>query len=72
MSNNHKEDNEAARKYEKYKLKDPFPDIPPALLNSTDIKKYVDNTGMISPFNPDSKHMKQASYAVRMLDSAHP
>ena len=67
MSNNHQKNEEAARNYEVYKLKDPFPDIPPALLNSTDIKKYVEATGMISPFYPDSKHMKQASYAVRLL-----
>jgi deoxycytidine triphosphate deaminase/large-conductance mechanosensitive channel len=63
------DDKYAARKYEEFKLKDPFPDIPPALLNWADIKKYVDKTGMICPFHPEpeKKNLKQASYAVRLL-----
>lgn len=39
---------------------DPFPSIPPSLLNSTDIQKYVHATGMLTPFNP--KNLKGASY----------
>ncbi len=58
-------DSEAEQKYEQYRINDPFNDIPPGLLRSTDIKKYVAETGMIHPFYPD--HMKQASYAVKVL-----
>lgn len=29
---------------------DPLPNIVPSLLNSGDIKKYVEKTGLISPF----------------------
>lgn len=43
---------------------DPFPSIPAALLNSADIKSYVDATGMIHPFH--EKDLKSSSYAVRM------
>ncbi len=39
---------------------DPFPSIPPSLLNSTDIQKYVHATGMLTPFYP--KDLKGASY----------
>lgn len=63
------DDKEAAQKYEEYKLKDPFPKVRPALLNSNDIKRYVAATGMIHPFHPEpeTKHLKQASYAIKML-----
>jgi len=51
---------EAERKYDKYKSKDPFPNIAPALLNSADISDYVGATGMLDPFY--SKNLKPASY----------
>nr|VFK22675.1 MAG: Deoxycytidine triphosphate deaminase [Candidatus Kentron sp. MB]VFK32149.1 MAG: Deoxycytidine triphosphate deaminase [Candidatus Kentron sp. MB]VFK74172.1 MAG: Deoxycytidine triphosphate deaminase [Candidatus Kentron sp. MB] len=51
-------------KYEKYKSRDPFPSIPAALLNSADIRSYVDTTGMISPFYDGD--LKTASYAARI------
>lgn len=60
-------DEEAARRFEKYKSKDPFPEIQPALLNSADIDDYVAATGMISPF--DSKNLKSASYGVKLKGS---
>lgn len=50
----------ANEKYNKYKSTDPFPDIPPALLNSADIEDYVVATGMIDPFDRDK--LKSASY----------
>ncbi|MCK6466608.1 MAG: hypothetical protein L6Q53_00245 [Candidatus Brocadia sinica] len=56
------DDNEAERRYKEYKSKDPFPEIPPALLNSADIEDYVTVTGMIYPFDP--KKLKSASYEV--------
>ncbi len=60
-------DEEAERKYNALKLRDPFPEILPALLSFEDIKKYVANTGMIYPFSLEGKHLKQASYAVKLL-----
>ena len=64
-------DDEAAAKYEEFKLKDPFPVIPPALLSFEDIKRYVAATGMIHPFSLDKPHIKQASYAVKLLGRCH-
>jgi deoxycytidine triphosphate deaminase len=43
---------------------DPFPSIPPALLNSADIKDYIRQTGMICPYSDE--RLKSASYAVRV------
>ena len=60
-------DEEAAVKYEATQLSDPLPEILPALLSSDDLKKYVAATGMIYPFSEEEKHLKQASYAVRLL-----
>lgn len=51
---------EADGKYKKYKSKDPFPNIYPALLNSSDIFDYVDATGMLEPFYENK--LKSASY----------
>jgi deoxycytidine triphosphate deaminase len=57
-------DDEAATRYEKFKRLDPFPEIPPSLLNSADISDYVRVTGMLHPFDAaDIK--KPASYSVR-------
>ncbi len=58
------DDNEAERRYKEYKSKDPFPEIPPALLNSADIEDYVTTTGMISPFytEPKGNFFKSVSY----------
>jgi deoxycytidine triphosphate deaminase len=58
---------EADRRYENYKSSDPFPSIPPALLNSADISDYVSATGMILPFEGSNERLKSASYLVRML-----
>ena len=63
--------NEAIRRYDDYKDKDPYPDIEPALLNSVDIFKYVCTTGMIYPFYPiilglkeNKNYLAGASYVV--------
>jgi deoxycytidine triphosphate deaminase len=58
-------DEEAQRRFELYKSRDPFPEIEPALLNSADICDYVRMTGMIWPFY--DKAMKSASYEMRLL-----
>ena len=59
-------DDEAKERYNKYKSRDPFPDIESALLNSADICDYVAATGMIFPFYPDKKRLKPASYALAL------
>ncbi len=53
-------DEDAAALFKECKVSDPFPDIPPALLNSADIYDYARTTGMICPF--DSTKLKSASY----------
>jgi deoxycytidine triphosphate deaminase/cell division protein FtsL len=50
-----------------YRSKDPFPSIPPALLNSADIADYVSATGMIWPFDDSEERLKSASYLVDIL-----
>lgn len=50
---------EAAERFNVYKSRDPFPEIPAALLNSADIHDYVRATGMIHPF--DKGKLKPAS-----------
>jgi deoxycytidine triphosphate deaminase len=56
---------EARVKFEKYQSLDPFPDIPPALLNSADVSDYARVTGMLWPFNLDKR--KSASYEIPLL-----
>lgn len=50
---------------------DPFPGVPPALLNSADVLDYVAATGMVYPFRLDlsdtSATMKPAAYGVPLL-----
>ncbi|MGB9500083.1 MAG: hypothetical protein ACKVE4_10120 [Dissulfuribacterales bacterium] len=56
---------QAERRAKLYRFKDPFKeDISPALLNKTDIAKYVAKTGMIYPFDPNK--LKPASYEVKL------
>lgn len=43
---------------------DPFPDIPPALLNSADLFDYICQTGMVVPF--EGSRLKSASCALRV------
>ncbi len=59
---------DALRRYEKYKNVDPFPDIPPALLNSAHIKAYIAKTGMVFPYFPadDSKKDRITSASLTM------
>ncbi|WP_157536911.1 dCTP deaminase domain-containing protein [Microbacterium sp. Root180] len=58
-------DEEATSRFRVTRSTDPFPDVPPALLNSADIADYVARTGMIYPFNPD--RLKTASYEIAAL-----
>ena len=51
-------------KYKLFKANDPFPKIQPSLLNSADIKSYVETVGLIDPFNEND--LKSASYAAKI------
>jgi deoxycytidine triphosphate deaminase len=55
---------EAAARFQAAQENDPFPQVPPALLNSGDIARYVAATGMIFPFREEEEHLKPASYEV--------
>lgn len=60
-------DKEAEDKARYYRSLDPFPFIPPSLLNSADIADYVNATGMIWPFEDSEARLKSASYLVDIL-----
>ncbi|MDR0604435.1 MAG: hypothetical protein LBG80_09065 [Bacteroidales bacterium] len=47
-------------KYADFAQKDPFPNVSSALLNSSDVIKYILTTGMIDPFVPEK--MAEATY----------
>ncbi len=67
-------DEEEAEKYFKnYEHFDPFPWIPPALLNSADIYSYARVTGMVFPFdgNPTKNKLKSASYEIDFLGEVY-
>src|SRR6266853_4752139 len=55
-------DNTIREKYEEHKSRDPYPEIPAALLNSAHIKKYADKIGLLDPFESDRR--KSASYEI--------
>jgi len=59
-------DEEARKRFLRFRSADPFPDISPALLNSADIYDYVRVTGIISPFHQEDL-IKPACYQVRLL-----
>lgn len=49
---------EAQRRFERWRGKDPFPDIEPALLNTADLFDYIATTGMIHPFDLDEARIE--------------
>lgn len=55
-------DDEAALLYETYLQKDPFPGIPPSLLNSAHMGDYMERVGLVQPYAPGRR--KAASYAM--------
>jgi len=59
----------AQYKYDYYKFNDPYPEISPALLNPIDINKYIEKTGMISPFY--KKNIKTVTYQVPLYGEIH-
>ena len=62
------DDKDAEERFELYRRRDPFPDIPPALLNSADLLDYVATVGMLSPYKITEEDredwLKPASCAV--------
>lgn len=50
---------------------DPFPEIPSALLNSLDIKRYVDKGCLLERESFDPMRMKPASYEMRFLGTLY-
>lgn len=56
---------EAKHRYEKWKSRDPFPGVKPALLHSGQIRDYILKTGILSPFTRDDlKSIKPASLEI--------
>lgn len=66
-----KEDQEKIiqEKYDTYSFKDPYPEIPPSLLNPIDIEKYIEKTSMISPFIKGN--IKTVTYKVPLTGDIH-
>jgi deoxycytidine triphosphate deaminase len=63
-------DAEAQERFEKTRSEDPFPEIPPALLNGADLIEYIARTGMVHPFRVDpedpTEMLKPASCGMRL------
>lgn len=61
---------EAEDRFERTRGLDPFPEIPPALLNTADLLDYVAATGMIYPFDINwgdmSEMLKPASCGIKV------
>ncbi len=55
---------DAIERFERWRDKDPYPKIFPALLNSADIHDYIETTGMVYPYEP--RLMKSSSYEARI------
>ena len=51
--------------FKKSCLYDPFPSIPPALLNHSDIKKYIYSVGILFPYYNDK--LTGATYKIPLL-----
>ena len=60
---------DAKERFKKWKDKDPYPEILPALLNSADIHDYIETTGMVDPYDPDL--MKSSSYEAKIGNFAY-
>lgn len=59
----------AQSKYNVYNFNDPFKEIAPALLNPKDVEKYINKTGMISPFDKDN--LKSVTYRIPLYGDIH-
>lgn len=65
----------AEKRFQDFHIHDPFPEIPPALLNEMDIHNYARVTGMVIPFEQDQRVLKEklkfASYEIDFLGEVH-
>lgn len=61
------DEEEIKKKYTKYRSKDPFPSILPALLNSADIHNYILATGMIFPYHQEN--LKPVTYGIKLTNA---
>lgn len=60
-------DEEAQKRFDRTRRRDPLPDVPSSLLNTADLLDYVAATGMIYPFTlpePLDRRLKPASCAI--------
>lgn len=57
-------EDEARRRFARWRTWDPFPEIDPALLNAADIADYARTTAMIYPFDP--AELKPASQMIAL------
>ena len=55
----------------RYYKQDPLPKIKPALLNSLDIKRYVDKGCLLESDTFDKRRMKPASYEMKLLGTLY-
>jgi deoxycytidine triphosphate deaminase len=62
---------EAEERFKRFEHFDPFKNIPPALLNSNDISKYVKEVGIIYPFNREEGKLKSASYEIDFIGTVY-
>lgn len=56
------DDAEADRRADHFRDRDPYPDVPRALLSKENVSDYVRVTGMLCPFYPTQDRLKAASY----------
>jgi len=59
-------DREAEKRYNKWKSKDPFPEISSSLLNAADFCDYITKAGILYPFDPYEKDIKIATYSFKI------
>lgn len=60
------EEHKAKDLFEKNRRRDPFPDIPPSVLNAAQFCEYIAETGMIHPFYPEEELIKVATYDIKI------
>lgn len=58
------DDTEVKKRFDTWRRKDPYPDVPASLLNASQFCEYVVKTGMIHPFYPEEDKIKIATYEV--------
>jgi len=63
------DEDEVIRRFNRYKKVDPFPSIPPSLLNGADIADYVAATAMVCPFYEGK--LKSGSYEAAIFGTCY-